>query len=171
MTLLLQNVAREFGAVCKVSLEVNRAELTLHDESLQFYANECVEKSLLSRTSIAEFVCVFGGEAGDIEIHLTHSGAVKRTGIDGRAIRGKQSASATMMQLLNDKPLATAMLPLDFTRLVVIRDANGWRAQIQLMGASYVTMSFPPTKRYVPMGREQVEALLKTLLRLKDLLS
>jgi hypothetical protein len=73
--------------------------------------------------------------------------------------------------LVADQPFIQAILPLDFQRFYLIQNEQGWRARTIQMGASWVSLAFPPVRRYIPLGQDQVEALLATFNRLHGLLS
>jgi hypothetical protein len=93
-----------------------------------------------------------------------HRGQIRRTGLAGR-VRGGDAAAVTGFrdELMAGGELEQASLPLDFTSFEVRRHDGAWRATLELMGASYVRTTFPPSARYVRLDAEQLAALLATV--------
>ena len=100
----------------------------------------------------------------DAAIVFHHRGQIRRTGLAGR-VRGGDTAAVTAFrdELMAGGELERVSLPLDFTSFE-LRDHDGaWRASLELMGASYVRTTFPPSARYVGLDAEQLAALLATV--------
>jgi hypothetical protein len=168
---LLSLVAREFDGFQPDYPAPGRAEFTAADNSLTFNLAERMEKQFLAYTVIAEFeYIVKGSEPGKGEIHLSHMGNLKRTGIHARIKAGGERPGAAARQLTGDELFAQTILPLDFKYFYLILDERGWRIKTSQVGAAWVSMTFPPMRRYVPMGQDQVKTLLATFSRLQQLL-
>lgn len=107
----------------------------------------------------------------ELTVTLSHTGGLRRTGIDGKATKGGDSAAKVARLLGSDRDLAEALLPLDFTRFEVGGDPSGSRAQLELMGASHVAMALPPIRSYVHLYPDQRDAMTRGLVRLRELLA
>lgn len=103
-------------------------------------------------------------DVADAAIVLHHRGQVRRTGLAGK-VRGREAAAIVALRdhLLGDGELDRAARPLDFTRFEVRNHDGAWRATLELMGASYVRTTFPPSAHYVRLDAEQLDALLATV--------
>jgi hypothetical protein len=120
-----------------------------------------VEKRFLGRTEIAVFQTHFPNPSGvPAELEVRHTGGRTRTGVE---IRGRGSGGDYLQSALaDDHGFADAALPLDFKRFDLVSDAETLTATIELMGASYVTIAFPPMRSYVRLYPDQREALVAT---------
>jgi hypothetical protein len=102
-----------------------------------------------------------------------HTGQVRRTGLTavvrpvGRRRRWSgevpPAVGAMWDRLLADGELERASLPLDFTHLEVAVVDGAWQATLELMGASHVRTTLPPSSRYVRLHPDQRDALLATV--------
>jgi hypothetical protein len=102
-----------------------------------------------------------------------HTGQVRRTGLAATVRRGGShrrwsgelpaSVVELRARLLADDELTRASLALDFTRFEVAVVDGRWRASLELMGASHVRTTFPPSARYVRLTRDQLAPLLATI--------
>lgn len=102
-----------------------------------------------------------------------HTGQVRRTGLAAsvRPVgRGRRWSGAVPPEvatvrdrLLVDGALEAASLPLDFTSFEVAVVDGAWRATLELMGASHVRTTLPPSARYVRLHPDQRDALLATV--------
>jgi hypothetical protein len=100
--------------------------------------------------------------AGRIE--LRHTGQLRRTGLEARIRDGDVLPVRSLRDhLLADGELAEASHELDFTRFVVEVADGRWRAGIELMGASHVRTTLPPSSRYVKLPADQVRPLVRTV--------
>lgn len=169
---LLNFVSHEFMGMCQVTpLAVDRAVFVTKAPFMQFEVVERVKKGLLSRTEESEFqlrVPVRGKTA--VILHLNHTGHFSRTGIAATVKQGGAEARALADRLLLDEAFVAAMMPLDSKYFHLERDADGWLVQTGQMGAAWLAMRVPPMKRYIPMGKEQVQVLVQTLQQLNTLL-
>lgn len=105
---------------------------------------------------------------------LHHTGQLRRTGLTvtvrptGRGRRRSGAPPPPAVAALRDRLLAggeleAASLPLDFTRFEVAVVDGRWRATLELMGASHVRTTLPPSARYVRLHPDQRDALLATV--------
>lgn len=103
-------------------------------------------------------------ELREAAIVLHHRGQIRRTGLAGR-VRGGDTVAVTAFrdELMAGGALERASLPLDFTSFELRANHGAWRATLELMGASYVRTTFPPSARYVGLDAEQLAALLATV--------
>jgi hypothetical protein len=129
---------------------------------------ERLENSFLGHTVVAEFEYVIAGSPpGEAEVQLWHTGSLRRTGVDSRVKDGQTTVSALVDRLVSNEKFVQAILPLDFKTFYLLQDEGGWRAKTSQVGAAWVTMAFPPVRRYIPLGSDQVEALIATFNQLQ----
>lgn len=110
-----------------------------------------------------------GTDAADAAVVFHHSGQLRRTGLVAR-LKGRDADAAAAMRdrLTGDGALEAASLVLDFTRFEVRPHDGAWRATLELMGASHVRTTFPPSSKYVRLDPQQRAALLATVAVLHD---
>jgi hypothetical protein len=104
---------------------------------------------------------------------LHHTGQLRRTGLAATvrpAGRGRRwpgevppSVAEVRDRLLADGELEAVSLPLDFTSFELAVVDGVWRASLELMGASHVRTTLPPSARYVRLHPDQRGALLATV--------
>jgi hypothetical protein len=102
-----------------------------------------------------------------------HTGQLRRTGLTAvvrPAGRGRLRSggfppvlAGMRDRLLAEGELEAASLPLDFTRFEVTVVDGRWRVTLELMGASHVRTTLPPSARYVRLHPDQRDALLATV--------
>jgi hypothetical protein len=113
------------------------------------------------------------GTATTARLVFHHTGQVRRTGLTavvrpvGRRRRwsGETPPPVAAMRdrLLADGELERVSLPLDFTHFEVAVVDGAWRATLELMGASHIRTTLPPSSRYVRLHPDQRDALLATV--------
>lgn len=118
------------------------------------------------------------GTATTARLVFHHTGQVRRTGLTaavrpvGRRRRWSGEAPPAVAgmrdRLLADAELECVSLPLDFTHFEVAVVDGAWRATLELMGASHVRTTLPPSSRYVRLHPDQRDALLATVAVLHD---
>lgn len=168
---LLSQVAREFQEFDCYPQALHHVQFIAPGDKLTFGVTERVEKSFLTYTVVAHFEYLIAGSVpGRAEIQLRHSGGLRRTGISGRVKFGGKLAEMVVRQVETDQPFVRAILPLDFQRFYLVQDDHGWRVNTCQVGAAWVAITFPPVRRYVPLGRDQVDSLVATFRRLQLLL-
>jgi hypothetical protein len=119
-----------------------------------------IEKRFLGRTENAVFRARIDCSVPEPSIvALRHTGGLKRTGVTAVLVEGGESGRRVAAALANDRNLAEAVLPLDFTRFEVICDPVGCRAEVELMGASHVAIALPPMRSYIRLYPDQREAM------------
>lgn len=166
--ILMANIAKEFkgweveAVESAADVEVT-AEFTSKEKELLFLGVQTATRTLLSRTTEVEFQYrIPNSQPGDAEIHWGHTGNFKRTGIRGKVKRGGDDAQAVVDALTADKAFYDAFFPLDSKHFHLVQDEAGWIVKTGQMGAAWLAIKFPPTKRYIPMGQDQVDSLIAT---------
>ncbi len=111
------------------------------------------------------------GQPAKLVFH--HTGQVRRTGLAasvrpagrGRRWSGEVPPEVVTVRdrLLADGALEAASLTLDFTSFEVAVVDGAWRVTLELMGASHVRTTLPPSARYVRLHPDQRDALLATV--------
>ncbi len=124
--------------------------------TLHFTVRERVKKDFLCHTAIA----VFELRVGEVDkpwgrIKIRHKGAMRRTGIGVTIEQDDFAVADTAERILSDAAVTKALLPLDFVKFQIDVSSGGWRAEMEHFGGSEVCMMLPPSRRYVPLGREQ----------------
>lgn len=136
---------------------------TVRDSDLTFNVTLRVERHFLMRIEVAEFTVLMklAGEAGKIE--LGHRGRKNRTGVTTRPVPDRPDLRAIAERLAGNPTFERAFLGLDSKRATVEVGPGLSVGRIRHLGFSRVVMAFPPTRKYITAGRDQVEALLATL--------
>ncbi|CAN5826921.1 hypothetical protein BH23ACT4_BH23ACT4_12340 [soil metagenome] len=136
---------------------------TVRDGDLTFNVTLRAERHFLMRIEVAEFTVLMklASEVGRIE--LGHSGKRKRTGVTARPVPDRPDLKAIGERLVGSRAFEGAFLGLDSKRAIVELDPGLSVGRIRHIGFSRVVMAFPPTKKYITAGPDQVEALLATL--------
>lgn len=154
--------------------QVQRADFVTdveRGEALVFSVTEKVDKRFFSHTVVAEFGYRVGNSPpGQAEIHLRHTGSLTRIGIRGKVKHGDDWAASLLERVVSDATFVQTILPLDFKTFYLRQDEQGWQVTTTQIGASWIAMAFPPVRRYVPMGADQVKTLLATFQHLQSLL-
>lgn len=168
----LAHVRRNFGGLSFEALEPTRGRFAAAD-GLFFEAQERTHSELLMHLVLTDFVLqVPSREVGALQVELRHTGAVRRTGLTCKRRAGEAAALAALeAALLHDQPLRTALMPLDFKRLVIGRgEAGGWTVSLEHMGASEVVNRMPSFRRYIRLDDRQRDGLLQSLSALQRIL-
>lgn len=136
---------------------------TVRDGDLKFNVTLRVERHFLMRIEIAEFTVLMklAGEPGKIE--LGHRGRKKRIGITARPVPDRPDLRALGERLAGSETFESAFLGLDSKRATVEVGPGLSVGRIRHIGFSRVVMAFPPTRKYVTAGPDQVEAMVATL--------
>jgi hypothetical protein len=136
---------------------------TVRNGDLTFNVTLRVERHFLMRIEVAEFTVLMTlvGEPGRIE--LGHRGRKKRTGVTARAMPDRPDLRSIAERLVGSRTFQSAFLGLDSKRATVEVGPGLSVGRIRHIGFSRVVMAFPPTRKYVTAGPNQVEALLATL--------
>lgn len=130
-------------------------------KELSFLAIQTATRTLLSRTTEVTFhYRIPHSKSGEAEIHFSHTGSFSRTGIKAKVIRGGSEAQAISDRFTADEMFYAAFFPLDSKHFHLIQDEQGWLIKTGQMGAAWLAIKFPPTKKYIPMGADQTEALI-----------
>lgn len=77
---------------------------------------------------------------------------------------GADSAARRLAETIVASPeVQREIAPLDLRRLELQLCADRWRLRAMLVGAAFVDMRLPPTRRYIPLGKTQAEALPRAM--------
>lgn len=120
--------------------------------------SERVERRFLGRTRIARFEATFPAKGRrDTRLQVRHTGRIRTTGV---AVVGGEDDFLLGNALESDHPFVAAVTALDFTLYQIeVREAI-CRASVELMGASLVSIAFPPIRSYVRLHPDQRDALI-----------
>lgn len=123
-----------------------------------------VERRFLGRTEIAQFQTATPVHRwGPAHLRVHHTGGLRRQGPEVRAEKGSEEATRLAGDLSSDADFAMAALSLDFTRFDIDLDGERCVATVELMGATLVSIAFPPIRSYVRLHRDQKDALVGSL--------
>lgn len=126
-----------------------------------FEVVERVDRRFLGHTVVAVFrLRVPGGAGAELRLSFRHGGRLKRTGVEVDAGANGEETGRLAQRLADDEAFSASALALDFTRLELTRREGEWVAEAELMGASMVTIVFPPVRSYVRLYPDQRAALL-----------
>jgi len=169
----LGQIRRDLSGLAFEGLGSGGGRFVTDDGSLTFEVQELAQSQLLMHIVVCEFrlqVPVSGKSAASID--LRHTGAIRRQGIGCRLRQGDAAEMAPLLARLQGDPLLLkGLLPLDFKRLQLERDAQGWSVRLEHFGASEVVNRFPGFRRYIRLDAQQRECLLATFERLRMLLA
>ncbi len=130
-----------------------------------------VQKRFLGRTEIAQFrVEGLASGKGPARLSVHHTGKLRTDGIEIRVVEGSGAVAAVADSLAADTVFAAAAASLDFTRFDIALDGERFRATLELMGASFVSIALPPIRSYVRLHRDQGDALIGCASALQRLL-
>ena len=167
---LLDRLGRDLTGYRLERLAPDRARCLPVGQGPSFLAVERTERHAFMGVTTSAFRLDAGGPPGDARIRLRHTGAVRRTGVIGAVASGGGDAQRMLARLLDDPGFVAAATPLDCTAFTVFRDADGWHAEIALMGGAEVAMRLPPSRSYVRLSADQRDALVATFAAVDRLL-
>ncbi|MFQ5967353.1 MAG: DUF3156 family protein [Acidimicrobiia bacterium] len=101
---------------------------------------------------------------------LRNTGRLKRTGVEAVVKEGDAAFTEAVDRLITNKGFERALIELDFKRYELRREANVWRAETELIGASEVITAFPPKRIYVRLYPDQRSALLGSFTAMEQVL-
>jgi hypothetical protein len=153
-------------------LDDTSAVFRLGDRQLEFEVRAHVESQFLMHVVTTEFSYrIANSGAGDNRLAIRHRGSWKRTGITCTAPEHSDDATRALAQrLASDAALASALLPLDFTRCELTQDPQGWRVSVVHFGACEVVYRVPPIRQYVRLAPAQLDAMLASFQALQRLM-
>lgn len=141
------------------------------DDGSVLLVSSRVEKRFLGRTEIVLFEAEYpAASLGEFKLDIRHTGRARRTGTEARVVEGGEAARRLADALGHDTKFVAAALPLDFKKFSVWGDDSMAHARIELIGASYVGIAFPPVRSYVRLYPDQREALIATFRELGRLI-
>ncbi|MCB2255121.1 DUF3156 family protein [Pseudomonas chlororaphis] len=168
----LNHLRRDLAALDYTPLEPGLAGFAWADVGFGFEVRERPQAQFLMHLVLCEFRLRVPGAAGPAaRIELRHTGAIRRQGVAAQMKQGTPEQAAELLPLLQGDPrLLAALLPLDFQRLSLQRDDQGWLVCLEHFGASEVVNRLPGFRRYIRLSAAQRDALLMTFARLRELL-
>lgn len=139
---------------------------------LELVVQERAQAQFLMHIVVCEWhVQVPCEQSRQARIRLRHTGAIRRQGVAARLLAGEAGEWDSLLQRLrNDPQLLGHLLPLDFKRLELRRDDQGWQIHLEHFGASEVVNRLPGFRRYIRLSAEQRAALLGSFVQLYNLL-
>lgn len=130
------------------------------------------EKRFLGRTEVARFqVRVPTGGLEPAQLQITHTGRLRREGVDVVVEHGSEEAVDLAEAIASDRDFVETALALDFTRFALELDGESCVVTVELMGASLVSIALPPVRSYIRLHPDQREALVAGLSGICRLLS
>lgn len=139
---------------------------------LEFEVVERTQSELLMHLVLTDFVLhVPAPAAAVLRVELRHSGALTRSGLACKRRQGDAAELAALERcLLGDEALRQVLMPLDFKRLSIERQAAGWQVRLEHMAASEVVNRMPNFRRYIRLNDEQRDCLINAFIILQRLL-
>ena len=162
---LLSRALKELRGLAEVEAETPGAvSLTLRG-GLHCEVRERVERHFLMHIVALEFtVRVPASAVPGATVEVRHTGAFKRTGFACAVSARHRTALGSLQGLIGaDRDLAAALLGLDFRRCRLRTGADGWEVLVEPFGASEVVNRMPAFRRYLRLGNDHAEALVRTL--------
>lgn len=169
----LELVRRNLGGLPFEVLEGGaRGRFSVPASGLSFEVVERTQSELLMHLVLTDFVLrVPSPGKAPARIEIRHSGALTRTGLVCKQRQGEADELATVQAaLLGDEVLRQALMPLDFKRLSIARDADGWQVNLEHMAASEVVNRMPNFRRYIRLNDSQRDCLIAALTALQRIL-
>lgn len=132
---------------------------------------ERVDRRFLGHNEIAQFeVRAPASGSGTARLQIRHTGRMRRDGVKVTVAEGNESVGALADAIEGDRPFVTAVTPLDFTRYDVKRASGEWVANVELMGASFVSLALPPMRSYIRLHPDQRAALVDSFAALLNVI-
>ncbi|WP_415261179.1 DUF3156 family protein [Pseudomonas chlororaphis] len=168
----LNQLRRDLSGLDCAAQAPGLARFTWAEAGLGFEVQELPQAQFLMHLVVCEFRLRVPGSPGpQARIDIRHTGAIRRQGVAAGLKQGAQEEWAGLLQQLHSDPqLLAALLPLDFKRLQLQRDEQGWLVRLEHFGASEVVNRLPGFRRYIRLSVEQRGALLAAFKRLHSLL-
>ncbi|WP_434697824.1 DUF3156 family protein [Pseudomonas sp. Z1-14] len=141
------------------------ATVVTDDGGLQLEIVERTESQLLMHVVTTEFVFhVPASREGNARLQLHHGGAIRRSGIRCRQLKGGDALSVRLRTAIEgDRALYAALMPLDFKRLDIELQGRQWSVRLEHVGGSEVVNRMPAFRRYIALSPLQRDALFATL--------
>lgn len=169
----LEQVRRNLAGLTFEALEGGaRGRFGVPGRELNFEVVERTQSELLMHLVLTDFVLRVPSPGGDaLRVELRHSGALTRTGLVCKARHGDAAELAVLeSRLLGDEALRQTLMPLDFKRLSIERQADGWLVSLEHMAASEVVNRMPNFRRYIRLSDGQRDCLITALIALQRIL-
>ena len=168
----LEQVRRNLAGLSFEALDGARGRFSVPGAALSFEVVERTHSELLMHLVLTDFVLRVPSPGGaPARIEVRHSGALTRTGLLCKQRQGDTDELAALQAtLLEDQALRLALMPLDFKRLSIERDSDGWQVSLEHMAASEVVNRVPSFRRYIRLNDEQRDGLIATFMALQRIL-
>ncbi|MBB6084191.1 DUF3156 family protein [Castellaniella defragrans] len=168
----LGHVRRDFHDWRCEPLDARGARFGRPGAALVFEVRERTQSELLMHLVLTDFIVrAPARHPAPARLDVRHTGAWRRTGLRYAARRGAPPPEALLAELREDPALRAALMPLDFKRLRIERQAAGWTATLEHMAGSEVVNRMPAFRRYIAFAPAQRDALLAALARLQAILA
>lgn len=150
----------------------DRGRFSVPGQRLSFEVQERTHSELLMHLVVTDFLLQVPSLGnGALHLDLRHSGALKRTGIACKHRSGEATELARLeAALVGDEQLRSTLMPLDFKRLSICREADVWWVSLEHIGASEVVNRMPSFRRYIRLSDSQRDALVATFIALQRVL-
>lgn len=169
----LENVRRNLAGLSFEVLDGGaHGRFSLPAGDLSFEVVERTQSELLMHLVLTDFVLqVPSPGSAAVRIEVRHSGALTRTGLVCKRHQGEAAELAALENhLLGDEPLRQALMPLDFKRLSIERQDEGWQVRLEHMAASEVVNRMPNFRRYIRLNDVQRDCLIAAFIALQRVL-
>jgi hypothetical protein len=114
--------------------------------------------------------CIFATEgliSGAVEAAVAAKATFGFLGIlmkrDLRVVSADSAVRRLADAIVASPKVQQEIAPLDLKRLELELCADRWRLRTMLVGAAFVDMRLPPTRRYIPLGETQARALPRAI--------
>jgi hypothetical protein len=104
---------------------------------------------------------IAGTAAAPAKATFGFAGFLKK--LDLRVVHADNAAQCLADMIIASPQVQREIAPLDLRRLELDVVADHWRLRAMLVGAAFVDMRLPPTRRYIPLGEIQAKALPRAL--------
>lgn len=132
---------------------------SVHDGCHRFEVVHRVQRHFLMRIEVAELRVPLLLRGGPGTISLVPAGRRSPHPFAARATPRTDELAAMGAWLVAERALSDALAPLDAKRLELGIGPESSTAVIHNVGLSRVVMAFPPTRKYIAAGPQQVAAL------------
>lgn len=123
----------------------------------------------MGRTEIARFQTMITvrqwGQEARLRVH--HTGRLRRGNPGVTVEHGSGEAVGLAAALMSDAEFVAAVSSLDFTRFDLELEGDSCVTTVELMGATFVSIAFPPIRSYIRLHGDQRDALIASLVALE----
>ena len=141
---------------------------TVQDGDQRFQVVQRVERHFLMRIEVAEFRIPLRLRGGPGHIRLRHRGRRGASRFSAVARPRAVELAGLAARLVDDTGLSRCFGQLDAKRAVLEIGPQASTAVIRNVGLSRVVMAFPPTRKYIAAGPQQIDCLRATIRHLSE---